>query len=252
MRPDNIVLATAKIHILKQFTTPLWQNPPPSLLCLLLQRYTFWSNSQPWGFRSEPNTYCACYCKDTHFEAIHNRTVTLTAVVTLCLLLQRYTFWSNSQLTVPCESFLSIVLATAKIHILKQFTTSEAAERRREGLCLLLQRYTFWSNSQRYFSNTVLLGYCACYCKDTHFEAIHNHVRLQNVTVRIVLATAKIHILKQFTTAKTEALIETALCLLLQRYTFWSNSQRIVRKIHECFDCACYCKDTHFEAIHNL
>ncbi len=41
-----IVLATAKIHILKQFTTEL-----TPLACIY---------------------DCACYCKDTHFEAIHN------------------------------------------------------------------------------------------------------------------------------------------------------------------------------------
>ena len=117
---------------------------------------------------------CACYCKDTHFEAIHN-----------------FDF---------CVDFrLCIVLATAKIHILKQFTT----------LLICLSRST----------------YCACYCKDTHFEAIHNSVKKQMRPASIVLATAKIHILKQFTTDRLQ--------------------------YHRKKNCACYCKDTHFEAIHN-
>ena len=41
---------------------------------------------------------------------------------------------------------------------------------------------------------------CACHCKDTHFEAIHNEKTYNYLKRAIVLATAKIHILKQFTT----------------------------------------------------
>ena len=44
------------------------------------------------------------------------------------------------------------------------------------------------------------LRYCACHCKDTHFEAIHNDVYDSVFDVTIVLAAAKIYILKQFTT----------------------------------------------------
>ena len=117
---------------------------------------------------------CACYCKDTHFEAIHNDVYDSVFAVT-------------------------IVLATAKIHILKQFTT-------------------FRLKSDVSFN-------CACYCKDTHFEAIHNYVDAAEPHDNIVLATAKIHILKQFTT-----------------FTLF---------IVVFYHCACYCKDTHFEAIHN-
>ena len=144
------MLATAKIHILKQFTTVMFTLTCAGGLCLLLQRYTFWSNSQHetrWLF---PASYCACYCKDTHFEAIHNYGGFRRSLRVLCLLLQRYTFWSNSQLISSIIMVLSIVLATAKIHILKQFTT---------------QRFIV-----RFISD------CACYCKDTHFEAIHNAI----------------------------------------------------------------------------
>ena len=138
-----IVLATAKIHILKQFTTR------DSMLSRLF--------------------YCACYCKDTHFEAIHNGN-RIGSIVPL------------------------IVLATAKIHILKQFTTG--------------------------FSLDPLNNNCACYCKDTHFEAIHNCCLSSHAYLFIVLATAKIHILKQFTTDVVYTDKVEPLCLLLQRYTF--------------------------------
>ena len=196
-----IVLATAKIHILKQFTTAIVPDRDTHGLCLLLQRYTFWSNSQLSVKGIEKAVDCACYCKDTHFEAIHNMVV-------------------NGNIS------QSIVLATAKIHILKQFTTTASLTRYPKQLCLLLQRYTFWSNSQRVQVLSQPPKDCACYCKDTHFEAIHNHYcRHWNRGV-IVLATAKIHILKQFTTSPFINNSQPGLCLLLQRYTFWSNSQR--------------------------
>ena len=274
--PD-IVLATAKIHILKQFTTEKPLGNAVDELCLLLQRYTFWSNSQRLCSAWSGTPHCACYCKDTHFEAIHNPIVEVAHNLGLCLLLQRYTFWSNSQLknssnsaSINCACYCKdthfeaihnnisrntslqlIVLATAKIHILKQFTTVSITGTIGSILCLLLQRYTFWSNSQRNFESSQSEFYCACYCKDTHFEAIHNgSVSRSNAGV-IVLATAKIHILKQFTTVTTGVRIENALCLLLQRYTFWSNSQLVLTILIKLINCACYCKDTHFEAIHN-
>ena len=65
-----------------------------------------------------------------------------------------------------------------------------------------------------------LIEYCACYCKDTHFEAIHNPLRENHSKADIVLATAKIHILKQFTTCTGNGFVYKPLCLLLQRYTF--------------------------------
>ena len=173
-KSNRIVLATAKIHILKQFTTLTVDLSASNLLCLLLQRYTFWSNSQHRNQTNVSRMDCACYCKDTHFEAIHNTK------------------------GVDREQ-QRIVLATAKIHILKQFTTINVSKDWSRELCLLLQRYTFWSNSQ------------------------HRH-SLEELKA-IVLATAKIHILKQFTTVHDRCTYSLALCLLLQRYTFWSNSQ---------------------------
>ena len=41
---------------------------------------------------------------------------------------------------------------------------------------------------------------CLYYCKDTLFEAIHNHKSKNEYTITVVCITAKIHFLKQFTT----------------------------------------------------
>ena len=195
------MLATAKIHILKQFTTSHYHNFPQHILCLLLQRYTFWSNSQPPCVTFGALENCACYCKDTHFEAIHNPLGSRAGVGSIVLatakihILKQFTTVGGLFKTPT-----AIVLATAKIHILKQFTTRFLVLTLLFLLCLLLQRYTFWSNSQPQKPSISQRLNCACYCKDTHFEAIHNGcVGLEQFS-DIVLATAKIHILKQFTT----------------------------------------------------
>ena len=220
------MLATAKIHILKQFTTSFKADHFLVKLCLPLQRYTFWSNSQHIIRTFFFKINCACHCKDTHFEAIHN--------LLLFVMLSRV-----------------IVLATAKIHILKQFTTKKYEMYNKSILCLPLQRYTFWSNSQHVSRCAPAFDDCACHCKDTHFEAIHNEQDTGVSELAIVLATAKIHILKQFTTTTPYVTRISPLCLPLQRYTFWSNSQLQVSRLIIRQNCACHCKDTHFEAIHN-
>ena len=42
-----VVRANAKIHILKQITTDVRVVYDPTSLYVLMQRYTFWSKSQP-------------------------------------------------------------------------------------------------------------------------------------------------------------------------------------------------------------
>ena len=171
---SSIVLATAKIHILKQFTTQVQSQPPKALLCLLLQRYTFWSNSQRGRHILSRRSNCACYCKDTHFEAIHNYSAQLSAISELCLLLQRYTFWSNSQLKHNSYERVSYCACYCKDTHFEAIHNITSVYLPYLILCLLLQRYTFWSNSQHFLKRNTRFDNCACYCKDTHFEAIHN------------------------------------------------------------------------------
>ena len=92
-----------------------------------------------------------------------------------------------------------VVCITAKIHFLKQFTTTP--------------------------SRFSCISRCLYYCKDTLFEAIHNHAGGHLKDRTVVCITAKIHFLKQFTTSGDSAKIGSS--------------------------CLYYCKDTLFEAIHN-
>ena len=244
---------------------------------VLLQRYTFWSNSQHISPRLSKTHCCLYYCKDTLFEAIHNHNVVYSVYLVLFVLLQRYTFWSNSQPLDNQYKIIGVVCITAKIHFLKQFTTN--------------------------FSHIYFTFSCLYYCKDTLFEAIHNNgfklvvnsqvvcitakihflkqfttrdlttsiclrlfVLLQRYTfwsnsqhplssflpLYVVCITAKIHFLKQFTTDKRNKILEEGLFVLLQRYTFWSNSQPLIACLYLLGSCLYYCKDTLFEAIHNM
>ena len=91
------------------------------------------------------------------------------------------------------------MFATAKILIWKQFTT-----------VVWIVRYKFC---------------CVCNCKDTNLKAIHNPQRAYWSYVRVVFATAKILIWKQFTT----------------HYRLYCRT----------LSCVCNCKDTNLKAIHN-
>ena len=196
----EVVCITAKIHFLKQFTTFSAASSNAASLFVLLQRYTFWSNSQ-LSNRSFLNFLsCLYYCKDTLFEAIHNCLRSTCRYWSLFVLLQRYTFWSNSQLVEVLE-----------VDILS----------------------------------------CLYYCKDTLFEAIHNASYGCVVKMIVVCITAKIHFLKQFTTLTCIKHDVEELFVLLQRYTFWSNSQLKPVLCGLPRSCLYYCKDTLFEAIHN-
>ncbi len=65
---------------------------------------------------------------------------------------------------------------------------------------MLLQRYYFFSKSQRVANIGYGLFGCLCFCKDTNFLANHN-LSAEVVTKAIdVYASAKILIFKQITT----------------------------------------------------
>ena len=112
----------------------------------------------------------------------------------------------------------------AKIQLLKQFTTVLADKQGKKLMLIILQRYNFWSNSQRETKKWNKVQRCWLYCKDTTFEAIHNSSML-SIFLFLML-------------------------IILQRYNFWSNSQLLPVNIRHPLGCWLYCKDTTFEAIH--
>ena len=94
----DVVVATAKVQIFKQITTPENTTAEEIALLLLPQRYKFSSKSQQKDWRGSLTICCCCYRKGTNFQANHNRL--------------RYH---------PSSTY--VVVATAKVQIFKQITT---------------------------------------------------------------------------------------------------------------------------------
>ena len=94
-----VVVATAKVRIFKQITTDQLLISLTLLLLLLPQRYEFSSKSQHPLVNSPSCIRCCCYRKGTNFQANHN-----------C--------------SRPWAAQEPVVVATAKVRIFKQITTS--------------------------------------------------------------------------------------------------------------------------------
>ena len=195
----EVVVATTKVQIFKQITTVSVHGDELCGLLLLPQRYKFSSKSQ-----LSPNSLlslrsCCCYHKGTNFQANHNSIASRAAAGL-------------------------VVVATTKVQIFKQITTSDCTDKKLCLLLLLPQRYKFSSKSQR----TLAWGFancgCCCYHKGTNFQANHNGYGLSLVESRVVVATTKVQIFKQITTRKDKCQF-LLLLLLPQRYKFSSKSQ---------------------------
>ena len=125
----------------------------------------------------------------------------------------------------PTLCAISVVVATAKVRIFKQITT------------------------RRHFRP--LACCCCCYRKGTNFQANHNSTGGAYKAIAVVVATAKVRIFKQITTAPTHRHHSPALLLLPQRYEFSSKSQLDMEEKLDGVGCCCYRKGTNFQANHN-
>ena len=96
---NSVVVATTKVRIFKQITTNALLTNYSHKLLLLPQRYVFSSKSQLDEFGNPINPCCCCYHKGTYFQANHN----------------------TSMLN---GGFSAVVVATTKVRIFKQITTS--------------------------------------------------------------------------------------------------------------------------------
>ena len=118
-------------------------------------------------------------------------------------------------------------------------------------LLLLPQRYKFSSKSQLFFAPCRMVRSCCCYHKGTNFQANHNTYDYIKQCDPVVVATTKVQIFKQITTAIVAGGAQIALLLLPQRYKFSSKSQPSVSTVMSSVGCCCYHKGTNFQANHN-
>ena len=119
-------------------------------------------------------------------------------------------------------------------------------------LLLLPQRYVFSSKSQPKVVEVRSDFGCCCYHKGTYFQANHNEALALLTERRVVVATTKVRIFKQITTAYIFLLLLPKLLLLPQRYVFSSKSQRTLYSFCRIHSCCCYHKGTYFQANHNM
>ena len=196
-----VVTDIAKILFWKQFTTETYKLADGRKLSLILQRYYFESNSQPFLNCAITLNCCHWYCKDTILKAIHN----------------------NEYAEVLKNN---VVTDIAKILFWKQFTTCCLFTTWWFELSLILQRYYFESNSQQIRITASNKVCCHWYCKDTILKAIHNFQWYLYNGGKVVTDIAKILFWKQFTTAFNLGICFWKLSLILQRYYFESNSQQ--------------------------
>ena len=167
---------------------------------MLPQRYVFSSKSQRERVSIKLIHSCYCYHKGTYFQANHNT----------------YPLWSTCY---------RVVIATTKVRIFKQITTSAMDAANVHQLLLLPQRYVFSSKSQLQARSISCCVCCYCYHKGTYFQANHNQKCLLLHLSCVVIATTKVRIFKQITTVLFTSPLIRGLLLLPQRYVFSSKSQ---------------------------
>ena len=147
---------------------------------------------------------------------------------------------------------MDVVYHLAKIQIFKQITTDVGGDIDDEGLFIILQRYKFSSKSQPPIFSHEPSKRCLSSCKDTNFQANHNGLGLEDGVGAVVYHLAKIQIFKQITTSGAELSGMDLLFIILQRYKFSSKSQHVANMVPRFLSCLSSCKDTNFQANHNI
>ena len=217
-----------------------------------LQRYEFFSKSQQTALRKAIAHGCGLPYKGTNFAANHNMESTyihpapdvvyptkvrifqqittkahrLTAWQRCCLPYKGTNFSANHNQPSPHPLTASDVVYPTKVRIFQQITTQYVLPNTLLSMLFTLQRYEFFSKSQQPFFATSLGAGCCLPYKGTNFSANHN-MKAKSVNIAKMLFT-------------------------LQRYEFFSKSQRVVCCPSVPGRCCLPYKGTNFSANHNV
>ena len=176
-----------------------------------LQRYEFFSKSQRVWTRQKSRCRCCLPCKGTNFSANHN---TCHIVV-----------------IVGCD-----VVYPAKVRIFQQITTQLVDSFALLPMLFTLQRYEFFSKSQRCSSFSIFRRRCCLPCKGTNFSANHNNLFWCLCHNQDVVYPAKVRIFQQITTNGDPCFLWVWMLFTLQRYEFFSKSQQYSYHVTYFFD----------------
>ena len=247
------------------------------VLLLILQRYYFESESQRNRRHFLGLSRCCLSYKDTILKANHSWKLyhicashavayptkilfwkRITAITCcfyirfrLLLILQRYYFESESQLTQFRKAIQCAVAYPTKILFWKRITAYTCHIYADFELLLILQRYYFESESQHLTAISMLTFGCCLSYKDTILKANHSRaIRLPNFATAVAYPT-KILFWKRITAVRFIIYRSDQLLLILQRYYFESESQPPCWGLSEWHRCCLSYKDTILKANHS-
>ena len=147
-------------------------------------------------------------------------------IVRCCLPYKGTNFSANHNETIWGTSGTTDVVYPTKVRIFQQITTSATSSCRGKRMLFTLQRYEFFSKSQLKIRFQVFKKRCCLPYKGTNFSANHN-------------------------SNQWDAIVDLML-FTLQRYEFFSKSQRFQSILRLCARCCLPYKGTNFSANHNI
>ena len=247
------------------------------MMLFTLQRYEFFSKSQPNQTANKTNGRCCLPYKGTNFSANHNcfvikkkllsdvvyptkvrifQQITTSATSScrgkrMLFTLQRYEFFSKSQLE---QLFADDDYRCCLPYKGTNFSANHNSNQWDAIVDLMLftlQRYEFFSKSQRFQSILRLCARCCLPYKGTNFSANHNISYKFMLREADVVYPTKVRIFQQITTIDGIFNFVFMMLFTLQRYEFFSKSQQICCKGTDIFWCCLPYKGTNFSANHN-
>ena len=217
------VVYPTKVRIFQQITTNFDWGIFCGKMLFTLQRYEFFSKSQPACLECLWPQGCCLPYKGTNFSANHNR--------------------FNSDIICGGD-----VVYPTKVRIFQQITTKKSL---REGILRMLftlQRYEFFSKSQLPNLRSNKKGWCCLPYKGTNFSANHNSSATSSCRGKMlftlqryeffsksqrswcihhsncdVVYPTKVRIFQQITTVISVCILSMLMLFTLQRYEFFSK-----------------------------
>ena len=246
------VVYPTKVRIFQQITTHDCVIDLISEMLFTLQRYEFFSKSQPMISGGFADGGCCLPNKGTNFSANHNRwihrqyrgidvvyptKVRIFQQITTChahydilygccLPYKGTNFSANHNcLRIVAVSMIDVVYPT-KVRIFQQITTLSIVYCFSVWMLFTLQRYEFFSKSQLNCFRLILVFWCCLPYKGTNFSANHNISLAFKFFKQDVVYPTKVRIFQQITTIVNIRFWVLVMLFTLQRYEFFSKSQR--------------------------
>ena len=169
--------------------------------------------------------WCCLPYKGTNFSANHNLFSFCCQRIEMLFTLQRYEFFSKSQLFFARIFFENDVVYPTKVRIFQQITTVSPCNSVKLVMLFTLQRYEFFSKSQRGLTSIF--------------------------TSSDVVYPTKVRIFQQITTICHIHIYNNLMLFTLQRYEFFSKSQPNEANKLDVTRCCLPYKGTNFSANHN-